>query len=511
MYEIEKVLADKALLKRLLEEHQMFREAIEHSPMQFCIYDAADNLVAWNNAYEEVHKQAFAEQRGAAERGELKYRDVIRYQMAETLSPEELEIEIERRVIDQRKANGMPVIRTYKSDEVLKVHKYRLPSGAVAGLAIDITDLKKREVELNEAKRIAEAAEIKANDALEAARIRQRQSHMLSELDEWLQCCNSLEELFDIVATFMSKLVPGSSGELYIFKSSRDVLEGSCSWNCDGPHDYIAPDSCWALRRGRPYEYGQGVIAFTCDHVKAQKNVDPEQKYLCLPIVAHGETVGLMHIKLANENVKEHAGEQVRRRISDVNEFAMQCAEHISLAIANIRLRDELRDQSIRDPLTGLFNRRYFMEKLRNEMARAHKKGDTVGLISFDADKFKNFNDNHGHDAGDMVLRAIGETLRNTFTKNEVLCRFGGEEFSVLIPSASIKKTEEEAERLRANIEAITIRYNDGDLPQVTISAGVAVFPQNGRFPNDLLKAADAALYTAKDEGRNRVIVGKAA
>ncbi len=170
-----------------------------------------------------------------------------------------------------------------------------------------------------------------------------------------------------------------------------------------------------------------------------------------------------------------------------------------------MKLREGLRDQSVRDVLTGLNNRRYLLETARRELLRAERGKHPVSVVTIDVDHFKAFNDNHGHDAGDTVLRHVGEILRALFTDEAVPCRFGGEEFVVLLPGATIEDAVARAEELRARIEALTIRYADGQLPRVTISAGVAAFPEAGSNLMDMLKLADAALYRAKQNGRNRV------
>jgi diguanylate cyclase (GGDEF)-like protein len=225
-------------------------------------------------------------------------------------------------------------------------------------------------------------------------------------------------------------------------------------------------------------------------------------EYICVPIVAHGDTVGLLHIRF------DHDGEGMAR-IADSGAFAVRCGEHISLAIANAKLRDELRDQSIRDPLTGLYNRRYFLDAMRREVSISDRRKSCFGLISFDADRFKTFNDNHGHDAGDMVLRAIGAKLTELMTAGEICCRFGGEEFAVLVPAANLAETAALAERLREAVFLMQVRYMDGFLSRVSISVGVAAFPASGGQPHEILRRADEALYKAKEQGRNRVVVAQ--
>ena len=404
--------------------------------------------------------------------------------------------------------------RTY-SDGKIKAHQpYAfdriLPSGRVVltsgrptrggGYVVtftDVTEARKVARDLADAKRVAEQAQARALAVLEEERTRQQEASMLSQLDEWLQSCKSLDELFLIVRRFMERMLPGGSGELYVYSNSRDVLDGMCQWNTTAMLPHITADNCWALRRGRPYEFRHDALCFVCEHVQEQA-VNPDS-YLCVPIVAHGDTVGMLHLRFGAE-----LGQSVA--VTDRLRFAVHCGEHISMAIANVKLRDELRDQSIRDPLTGLYNRRYFMDAIRREVTIAARRHRQFGLISFDADKFKTFNDNHGHDAGDMVLRAIGAALTEVIGEADVPCRTGGEEFAVLVPGADRAATVALAERLRLAMADVRVRYLDGVLPPISISAGVAVYPGCGTDPPSMLKRADEALYRAKGAGRNCVM-----
>ena len=365
-------------------------------------------------------------------------------------------------------------------------------NGAYVVTFTDVTDSRQAQSELEMAMAKSEEAEARAREILTSERSRQDEAQKLANLDEWLQSCKSLSELFMIVQTFMARMLPGSAGELYTFSNTRDALDGVCEWGDPGIHAHILADSCWSLRRGRAYEYTPEGLCFPCDHAHG-----PEHDYICVPILAHGDTVGMMHAIFGISGsgaTLEHDGP-----------FARRCAEHISMAIANVKLRDELRDQSIRDPLTGLFNRRYFMDAIQKEINIADRKGVGFGLISFDVDKFKLFNDNHGHEAGDEVLRHISACLATVFDDDEVPCRVGGEEFAVLIPEADMDETEDWANRLRQAVEATEVPYLGSRLPRVTISCGVASYPATGSTPEIMLRAADAALYEAKETGRNRV------
>ncbi|WP_353618781.1 diguanylate cyclase [Tropicibacter sp. R16_0] len=368
----------------------------------------------------------------------------------------------------------------------------------------DVTQFRRDAADLAVAKQQAEIAESKAKSMLAKEQAWRAEAKLLADLDEWLQSCKTLSELFDVVAKFMTSMLPETQGELYIYSNSRDVLDGACAWGGGQAHDHIAPDSCWALRRGRGYRFDARGISFRCGHVNDHPTTGDIEDAMCIPIVAHGDTVGLLHVTYPPGTDAQVA--------KDGYDFALQCGEHISLAIANVKLRDELHDQSTRDPLTRLYNRRYFLEAMRAEHATAARKDQRFAVLSFDADKFKAFNDNHGHDAGDMVLRAIGDRMHELFQHGETPCRFGGEEFSVLLPCADADIAMGVAEVLRAGIEDTRIRYGAEELPRVTISIGVAVYPDHGNLPQDLLNAADRALYDAKAAGRNCVrLVGRGA
>ena len=224
---------------------------------------------------------------------------------------------------------------------------------------------------------------------------------------------------------------------------------------------------------------------------------------MCLPILAHGDTVGLMHLRV-------HSGQKNARDQAEIKRIAQACAEQISIAIANVRLRDQLHERSIRDALTGLFNRRHFTDRLAHYLEKARQGRETVGIVAIDVDHFKKFNDNYGHDAGDIVLRSISTVLEQACTGNEIACRLGGEELALLLPGLDEEQLLWRAEQVRQAIEAQAVRYGEKDLPTVTISAGVALAPEHGVNSDVLMKAADQALYRAKAQGRNRVEIAKA-
>ncbi len=182
-------------------------------------------------------------------------------------------------------------------------------------------------------------------------------------------------------------------------------------------------------------------------------------------------------------------------------------SEYLGLALGNFRLQQTLRYQSVRDALTGLFNRRYLEESIAREVARVARDNQELGIIMFDLDHFKRVNDHYGHDMGDAVLRQLGEVLLHHVREEDIACRYGGEEFTVILPGADTEVSRQRAEELRQLIEAMKVQWGGQVIGNLSVSLGVACFPTHGKTWQEVLKAADKALYHAKQTGRKRVVV----
>ena len=217
--------------------------------------------------------------------------------------------------------------------------------------------------------------------------------------------------------------------------------------------------------------------------------------YLDIPLILSNEVIGLLHIEWQHSTEPAHS----------VVEMAQIMAEHISLSLSNIKLRETLHNQSVRDPLTHAFNRRYMEETLVRELPRARRKGGHVGMLMLDIDHFKQFNDSHGHAAGDLILARLSVQLQSHVRGEDIVCRMGGEEFLMILPDANLEVTRLRAEAVRAAVETMSIEYNNSFLGPVSVSIGVAVFPEHGLNSKDVLHQSDRALYLAKKNGRNRV------
>ena len=193
----------------------------------------------------------------------------------------------------------------------------------------------------------------------------------------------------------------------------------------------------------------------------------------------------------------------------DQIQYGLLFANLTALVLDNAQLREMLREQSIRDPLTGLYNRRYMEETLKQELKRATRHLHPLGVIMLDIDHFKRFNDTYGHASGDRLLRQLGWFLQNHIRGEDVACRFGGEEFILIIPDTSMEAARQRAERLRQDVRKLRVQDDGQYHAGITLSIGIAISPQHGRTTENVLAAADAALYRAKQEGRDRAVVAE--
>ena len=265
-------------------------------------------------------------------------------------------------------------------------------------------------------------------------------------------------------------------------------------------------DDCWGLRRGRPHVVQEPDSEMNCAHL----GKDVPASYLCIPMMAQGETLGVLHLRSeppdANPS-ERRPNAQDRHFTSSKQQLAVTVAEHIALSIASLKLRETLRHQAIRDPLTCLYNRRYMEETIERELHRAARNGAPLGIIMFDIDHFKELNDSFGHSAGDAFLRELGTFLMANVRQEDIACRYGGDEFILVLPECSIETTRERAEQVREGFKRLGVKYHGQGLRAVTLSLGVAVFSAHGLTAESLLRKADQALYRAKAEGRDRVVV----
>ncbi len=361
-------------------------------------------------------------------------------------------------------------------------------------LNLALTEVKRNESSLMEAKAGLE----RGIAELEQTR---RQVSLLAELSSFLQACPCVDDALTCIDEFGPRLFPGSSGTVYLADERGDNWINQRSWSsaltAGTAHAHsMAGSQCWALRRGQPYRVDGPAKGLCCPHASS---IEPDHGYNCLPLSAQGRTFGMLHIEFPNSVT---AAEADRRHA-----LAVAMAEQTGLAIANIRLREALLEQSIRDPLTGLYNRRYMQESLHREVAQSFRSQAPLAILMIDVDHFKKFNDSFGHHAGDVVLRRVARAIQENFRQSDICCRFGGEEFTVLLPDTTLELAERLANKLLDEVRNLALSHENRALDRVTASVGVSLFPIHASSPEQLVEAADAALYQAKSTGRNKVTV----
>jgi diguanylate cyclase (GGDEF)-like protein/PAS domain S-box-containing protein len=356
---------------------------------------------------------------------------------------------------------------------------------------------------ISESKRAEEALQ-RSNEVLirsvNELEQRTREISTMSEMGDLLQSCQKLDEAYKVISEFVPQMIPSDGGALGAIAPSHKLVEIVAEWGTEKSSERVfSPEDCWALRRGRMHVVKERGSALYCRHLGEAT----PGSYFCVPLVAQGNAVGLLHVEASSGKSSESfdLGAPTKLRLIEA------VADRIALAMANLNLQELMRQQSVRDPLTGLFNRRYMEESLERELRRAARSNRPLGILMLDLDFFKAFNDNLGHDAGDAMLREFGRLLEATFRGGDIACRYGGEEFALILPEASLEATSQRGEVLREKTKRLIVQHRGLSLGAVTVSVGVAAFPQHGSTSEELLRAADEALYTAKQAGRDRVVV----
>lgn len=348
---------------------------------------------------------------------------------------------------------------------------------------------------------MAQAIRIFRENGLERQRLESERNadlairSLLSRMTQRMQGCETIHALEQVIESFVPEIAPELAGRLYLFDDRRNALVETCSWL--GPthsRPEFAPTSCWALQRSALHRPRGGAIDVPCDHVDhAHEVVDS----LCLPLIAQRTTLGLLYLE----------PRQPGSGPTTVSEMYLKLlAENISLALGNLRLRDALREMAMGDALTGLANRRHLETVLELRLEEARRLGQSISCLMVDVDHFKQFNDQFGHEAGDAVLRALGEVLIHSMRESGVAFRYGGEEFLLLMPEITPEQAMRRAEEIQAQLRGLRIEHGGRALGPITASFGLATAPEHCGF-DKLVETADAALYRAKHGGRDRIVV----
>lgn len=322
---------------------------------------------------------------------------------------------------------------------------------------------------------------------------------LINRMNDLLQTCETPQEAYRAIGLIAAELFVGQSGGLAVFLESGRYLETVSRWGGeDLLENTFAVEDCWALRRGLPHDVPDPRTNLLCSHFVRT----PDHGYRCLPLTVKGGTIGILYLGAVETAAEEDRDSQ--------RQLAITVGEAIKLTMANLQLRKRLHEQATRDPLTHLFNRRYLEDTLPRELHHAIRRGTPLCIAMLDLDHFKNFNDTYGHEAGDLVLRETSRVLCENLRLSDIACRYGGEEFLLVLPDSTPEDTNQRLEQIRVAFAKMEIRNNGQVLATPTFSAGIAAAKIHGSSPDDLLRAADDALYAAKQAGRDRILAYRA-
>lgn len=353
----------------------------------------------------------------------------------------------------------------------------------------------------NITKRIQEQLELKESYAKLNVGMRELQDKndqitLLVEMSDIMLACSSQDELSHVMTKYCQRLLNFGSGYLYVMHPSKNYLEMTTTWGKPNKQDItFSPEQCWAIRLGRIHHVNHSQNGLICDHIKPSK-LNSLTSY-CVPLMAQNDIYGLLYLEM-----------DIQRVLNDNQKLLMSAfSELTALALANVRLRENLRFQSIRDPLTGLYNRRYLEDFLVKQINQSERANVPLSVLMLDLDHFKKINDTYGHDAGDAVLKELGKVLIGDIRVGDTAARYGGEEFIVVFYNSDLETVKQRAEKIRHSVSMLQIKYGAQDVGPITISIGISGYPMHGQTPAELIESADRALYLAKKNGRNQVVI----
>ncbi len=341
-------------------------------------------------------------------------------------------------------------------------------------------------------RRIALAIRNRQRNQFRLTRDSREQIQELFAMTDMLQAAETYEDAAAVLMATARRLLPGYGAALYVFNNSRDRLDLARAWDMpEGfiAHEMLSPSNCWALKRGKPHINAPGDATLCCAHHGSQlASVE-------LPMMASGQLHGLLIITHG-----ESSG--AFDRLMEIRRLGRALSDSMSLALSNISLREKLRTQSLRDPLTGLYNRRYMEDALERLVSLGSRSGGSTAVVMLDLDNFKKLNDENGHAKGDAVLRDVAAQIVGCLRPSDIVCRYGGEELVAILPDCSLDDAMEKAELLRERIYSLSASHECA----ISASLGVASVPETATSATDVLPISDAALYAAKKAGKNCVV-----
>ena len=473
----ERKLAEEG--KRISEDR--YRELFENAYDMVYTHDLAGKITSINKAAERIVGYSRAE--------------ALQMRFSQFVAPDFQQIA--RRMIDRQIADEAPITQeleivakdggrvTLEVSNRLIFHEGK-PVG-VQGIARDITERKKTEEALQQANKKLEAW-------VRELEQRTREMTLLSEMGDILRACLTTAEVYEVIKRVAQEIFPQQGGALFVIGPLRNIVEAVAEWgDISGLELTFTPDECWALRRGRVHWVEDTQVGLLCKHLHSPAPTG----YLCVPMMAQSEAVGVLHLTMAEGAQMPEAKQRL----------AMAMAEHVGMALSNLRLHETLRNQSIRDQLTGLFNRSFMEESLEIELRRAVRSQLPLSVIMLELDNFQMINESFGLDVGDSILRRMGMLLQANVRKGDIACRYSNQTYVVILPQGGFEASRQRANNLCDLARALEVKLQSAQVGQITTSVGLAVFPGHGQTVENLLRSAEAALNRAKNDGGDSVVV----
>ncbi|MEL4895893.1 diguanylate cyclase [Crocosphaera sp. Alani8] len=476
---------ERVKLSRELEQsEQRFRGTFEQAAVGIIHVNLVGDFLRFNLKFSQITKYSLAEIKEKTLEEIIFYEDLPKYRqkLRKLLNHEIKTFTLEQKLL---RRDGS-VIWVNITLSIIN-NKDGVPD-YLLGIVEDIQERKETEIELKNANQ-------QLKQIVEQLAKQNRERTLLSRVSQFLQSCNSVEEAYTILADLIQPLFSDCSLGIYQL-NEQQTFATLVSWSGDylNSKKEFRFSECWALRQGKPHYNTISNSQLFCPHIETNLMT---KATLCYPMVAQGKTLGIIYISATDENKLTPEAEILAEMISD----------YVTLSLANLKLRQDLKEQSIRDSLTGLYNRRHLYEFLKKEITKSQRYETDIGIILMDIDHFKRINDNYSHGLGDVVLKDIGEFLNNNTRESDIACRYGGEEFILILPHANLENTYERAEALRKQIKRLHFRFQKHYLESVTVSIGVSNFPQHGLTGEESVHCADIALHVAKERGRNCTVI----
>ena len=473
----ERRLAEEA--KQISESR--YQELFENAYDLVYTHDLAGKITSINKAAERITGYSRAE--------------ALQMKFSQFIAPEFQQAA--QRMIDRQIADELPL--TQELDILAKdgstvtlevsnrlIFQQGRPIG-IQGIARDITERKKTQEELQQANK-------KLESWVQDLEQRTHEMTLLSEMGDILRACLTTEEVYEVIVRVAQEVFPVLGGALYVIGPLRNIVEAVAEWGDTSKMELtFAPDDCWALRRGRVHWVEDTRVGLLCRHL----HTPAPRGYMCVPMMAQSEAVGILHLIQPEDAQMPEAKQRL----------AMAMAKHVAMALSNLRLHETLRNQSIRDQMTGLFNRSFMEESLELEIRRAVRSQQPLSAIMLALDNFQALTENLGLDVGDTILRRTGMLLQANVRKGDIACRFSGQTFILILPQAGFDASQKRAATLLDLVRSLEVKKETEVVGHISASVGLAVFPSNGQTSEALLRSAEAALNRARSSGGNRVVM----